>query len=1123
MSETLELEFMSDDRLAGFRLQRLEVFNWGTFTDKVWALELDGRNCLLTGDIGSGKSTLVDALTTLLIPSRNIIYNQAAGASRNERSLASYVLGQYKSERQDSQDGTKPVYLRDQASYSVLLAVFHNQGYQQTVTLAQVFWMKDRQTQPARFYVAADGDLSIARDFSDFGSNINALRRRLRLKSVELFDAYTPYGAWFRRRFGINNDQAMELFYQAVSLKSVGNLTDFVRAHMLRPMDLEKIRGELIRHFEDLNAAHNAILKAKRQLAALTPLMADCALHGELTRQLEELRACRDALRPWFNTYLAELLRARIANLEQELANAAAVIAQGEEQRRTQQRHEGELIRAIAENGGDRLERIAADIASCAKERKRRRGKARRYEELLAALGATGAARTLEDFQRQRADIDNWKQHDESERQRLQDQLIDARADMKQQLDEYERLCQEITSLKTHGSNIGEKHIALRGRLCSVLGIAEQELPFVGELLRVRETERDWAGPIERLLHDFGLSLLVPDCHYQQLLEWVDSNSLRGQLLYYRVRDNARSLATTAPAANSVLHKLEIKPESPFYAWLDRELNRRYHVLCCQDLEQFRRESQALSPNGHFKLNGEYHAKDDSFPLGDPRYAVLGWSNAEKIAALEREAHERKDTLDSQEKTVAELNTALEQIQLRMDKLAALREFTDFQEIDWRQPTQEIARLEAERQQLEATSDILKLLRQQLDELRDALRKTETQLDKDKEKQAVADDKLANARERLAAVEEQLATQPEDVKQHFTTLAKLRAETLGEKSITVDNCEAREREMRDEIQGRLDNGDRRIGRLRDKITTSMGSFNHDWPLETRDMDANVAAAAEYQAMHDRLQADDLPRFEQRFKELLNENIIREIVHFQSQLNRESDIIEERIAHINESLTQIDYNPGRYIRLQRIKSNDREISDFQKQLRTCTEGTLTGSDDTQYSEAKFLQVKSIIERFRGRESFSESDRRWTAKVTDVRNWFEFAASERWREDDREFEHYADSGGKSGGQKEKLAYTVLAASLAYQFGLEWGAVRSRSFRFVVIDEAFGRGSDESAQYGLQLFSRLNLQVLVVTPLQKIHIIEPFVAALGFVQNNDGRSSLLRNLSIEQYRRTKHEVQA
>ena len=45
-----------------------------------------------------------------------------------------------------------------------------------------------------------------------------------------------------------------------------------------------------------------------------------------------------------------------------------------------------------------------------------------------------------------------------------------------------------------------------------------------------------------------------------------------------------------------------------------------------------------------------------------------------------------------------------------------------------------------------------------------------------------------------------------------------------------------------------------------------------------------------------------------------------------------------------------------------------------------------------------------------------------------SWFAFSASERWRSDDSEHEHYSDSGGKSGGQKEKLAYTMLAASLA-----------------------------------------------------------------------------------------------
>ena len=210
-------------------------------------------------------------------------------------------------------------------------------------------------------------------------------------------------------------------------------------------------------------------------------------------------------------------------------------------------------------------------------------------------------------------------------------------------------------------------------------------------------------------------------------------------------------------------------------------------------------------------------------------------------------------------------------------------------------------------------------------------------------------------------------------------------------------------------------------------------------------------------------------------------------------------------------------------LEAQATQDADIRDFQSDLRACTEGSLTGSGDEQYSEAKFLQVKRIIERFRGREGQAEPDRRWTSKVTDVRNWSTFAASERWREDSAEHEHYSDSSGKSGGQKEKLAYTILAASLAYQFGLEWGAVRSRSFRFVVIDEAFGRGSDESAQYGLKLFEQMNLQLLIVTPLQKIHIIEPFVAGVGFVQNDEGRSSKLRNLTIEEYHAEKAKTTA
>ena len=356
---------------------------------------------------------------------------------------------------------------------------------------------------------------------------------------------------------------------------------------------------------------------------------------------------------------------------------------------------------------------------------------------------------------------------------------------------------------------------------------------------------------------------------------------------------------------------------------------------------------------------------------------------------------------------------------------------------------------------------------------------------------------------------------PEDAQAfYFPLLASLRAQALGVHTLTVESSDNREKDFRDFLQAHIDAEDRKISRLRDANIGAMQNYTRNWPLDAREVDVSIEAGAEFKKMLVALQADDLPRFASRFKDLLNENTIREIAGFQSQLKRERETIRERIARINGSLQAIDYNPNRYIALEAEQNLDADLRDFQQDLRSCTEGALTGSADEEYSEAKFLQVKRIIERFRGREGSAEMDRRWTRKVTDVRNWFVFSASERWREDDREHEHYTDAGGKSGGQKEKLAYTVLAASLAYQFGLEWGAVRSRSFRFVVIDEAFGRGSDESARFGLELFKRMNLQLLIVTPLQKIHIIEPYVAGLGFVHSEEGRQSRLRYLSIDEY---------
>lgn len=1120
--QTLGFDFIADDTLSGFRLQRLEVYNWGTFDGRVWTLAADGKNALLTGDIGSGKSTLVDAVTTLLVPAHRIAYNKAAGADNKERSLRSYVLGHYKSERNEVSGSAKPVALRDHNNYSVILGVFHNAGYDQTVTLAQVFWMKEAQGQPARFFVGAERALSIATDFAHFGSDIGALRKKLRSlgtvgAGLELFDSFPPYGAWFRRRFGIETEQALELFHQTVSMKSVGNLTDFVRSHMLEPFDVVSRIGALIGHFDDLNRAHEAVLKAKRQVEMLTPLLLDCDRHAALAAGSETLRACREALRPYFAGLKLVLLDKRQAALGEEKTRQEAQIRRLEERRDSLRTRSEELQRNIADNGGDRLERLASEIRLKNQERQARQNKAQRYNDWLSAVGEAPAA-DENGFLSQRQRFSALCEATREKEAGLQNNLTELAVSLQQGRQEHEQWSAELASLKGRRSNIPAEQVAMRTALCRGLVLPEAAMPFAGELLQVREEDRDWEGAAERLLRNFGLSLLVPDEHYAAVTEWVEKTNLKGRLVYFRIRPTARGELSSLHR-DSLARKLAIKPDSPFYDWLEHELAHRFDVACCATAEQFRRETRAITRAGQIKAPGERHEKDDRHRLDDRSRYVLGWTNAAKIAALEGKRKALETQLGEIGSWIGNIQTEQGAIRQRLNALAALDEYAFFREIDWPSLTLEIAQLEAERQQLEAASDLLKTLSENLKALRleltddeAALAAKNLELGGTHARQQAAADLQRQTRSLLDAPGATLDAA------RLEQLDALRAEALGEHHLSVESCDHRERDLRDWLQAKIDAEEAKLKRLRDKIIQAMADYKQAFKLEAAEVDASIEAAFEYRKMLDGLQSDDLPRFEERFKKLLNENTVNEIANFNSQLARERETIKERIARINQSLTQIDYNPGRYIVLEAQATPDADIRDFQSELRACTEGALTGSDEAQYSEAKFLQVKHIIERVRGREGQTEPDRRWTGKVTDVRNWFVFSASERWREDDSEHEHYSDSGGKSGGQKEKLAYTILAASLAYQFGLEWGAVRSRSFRFVVIDEAFGRGSDESAQYGLRLFAQLNLQLLIVTPLQKIHIIEPYVSSVGFVHNEEGRASKLRNLSIEEYRASK-----
>ncbi len=1105
-----------DGALPGFRLRRLELLNWGTFHGGVRTFRLDGANSLLTGDIGSGKSTVVDAITTLLLPANRIDYNKAAGAQKRERTLMSYVRGFHKSTRSSGGEYSKPVALRAPGALTVVLGVFHNAVLNKSVTLAITLWTMQEAGQPSRFYSLAETEQSIAEDFANFGQDPAKLKKKLRAAGVAVHDTFDPYAAAFKRHFGISGNQAMDLFHRTVSMKQVENITHFVRTNMLEDDDVKSRIDNLIHHFDDLKKAHEAVLKAKDQIGLLKPIRDGAAVHEQLSGEDALARQQRDQLHPWF----ADQQLTLSLEHQRELENTGVKLLEDSTQLSadlSRLRHELSVVQEdIRTNGGGRLAAIDADIARLEEESRSQRKRFEQYSVAAVELGL----RMPEDrvlFDANRARLGEVEHELVAESSALQERRTGLTLERSELRSRKADIDAELASLQSRQTLLPLAQLELRRRLCAGIGVAETALPYAGELLRVRDGESEWEGAAERTLRGFALSLLVSSEHYPAVSSWVDSNNLRARLVYLKVGDTN---AARPADAGTLAAKIAIKQGTPFRTFLLDELSTRFDYVCCETMDDFRRYPKALTVNGQLKGGRGRHEKDDRRDLADRRNYVLGWDNHDKISRFLAERDEVEGKVSVVETQLGKVDASLGALGRRNQQLGTIRSVADFAEISWQLTARRIEDLKSEKNELQSASSVLQQLTAKETEVTGKLGRLEEKSNKVQQRLGAnekdAKDIAAAIEEcRLALVEHPL-TADDGV---LAAVARLAAEVLGEKTLTYKNTGTAESSVRSGLTATIDALTKRIATVAASTVRLMTEFRGKYPNETTDIDASLEASGEFSRLLEQLEKDDLPRFEARFKESLTQNTIHEVVAFNAFLDSRRQDIVNRIGEINLSLAGIEYNPGRHIQLEHQSSTDLDVRQFGIDLRACSEGTI--GDEDQYSEQKYLQVERLIERFRGREGYTALDERWTAKVTDVRNWFTFSASEKWTETGEEFEHFTDSGGKSGGQKEKLAYTILAAALAFQFGLAsgkglgMGAAKGRSFRFVVIDEAFGRGSDESARYGLELFQRMKLQLLIVTPLQKIHVIEPFVAHVGFVANTNGNDSQLRNMTITEYR--------
>ena len=533
--------FNTSSEVAGFKLDYLEVWNWGTFDKKVYHMNLHGNNSLLTGANASGKSTLIDALLTLMVPlKRQRFYNQSSGVEKKgNRTEESYFFGNYGNQQQEGAASTTTLRLRDKGARSVLLASFCNVD-KRVVTLFQVRYYTGEELK-VLFGVARES-LTIERDFSEFDLH-GDWRKRLTKKyntnetkrTIEFFDGPVAYGEKMITLFGMRSDKALTLFNQIVGVKVLDDLDSFIRTNMLEELPAEEKYQELKDNFQNLMEAKTNIDKVKEQIAQLEPINALTEELKEIDIRIVEMEQEKSVAAYWFAARTVDLCDKELVCCKSDLRKLEDRLKELKVQKGELEQEQMRLTVAIEKDEvGQQIHEIEKEINQRVRIRDNRKAKAEEYDK-LAKLVKMEQSPDVEVFEINRATA---KREKDALQVTIDRQLMEEKRQAQNRQDEISSNIEErmatIRYLQQHKNNISGRVAEIRDEILEAVGATTEEIPFIGELICVNDDERDWEYSIERILHNFALRLVVPEKYYKQVNEYVNGHNLRGRIVYQR-------------------------------------------------------------------------------------------------------------------------------------------------------------------------------------------------------------------------------------------------------------------------------------------------------------------------------------------------------------------------------------------------------------------------------------------------------------------------------------------------------------------------------------------------------------------------------------------------------------
>ncbi|MGC4932264.1 ATP-binding protein [Gordonia sp. DT30] len=1081
------------DRVDQFHLSRLQLINWGVF-DGYHSIPFSANGSLVTGASGSGKSSLLDAISLAFLPDHRRNFNAsgdatAAGSASGRRTVGKYVRGAW-GERRDGVNSTREImYLRGTGPAWAAISVTYTSASGTAITGLVLKWLAaGKMTDAHSAYFITEGDADIVEVCNEWAANGHNAAR-LRERGWRGGPGEGKYLASLYSLIGIRGSEAaQQLLGKAKSLKSVGGLAQFVREFMLdEPTSIAGIKDAL-EQIDPLVEARELLDVARRKRTILGNIETVQERYATESAKFSVLDTIDSAtIRAYVTNLRIRNAEPEIADLDDQIARLDGDLAALTTQHDQLRQDHSHLLSRISSSTTDLapLQEQLAAAQKAANEVSMRRAS---FESKMSGLDVE-IPESAEDFWATRESLIE-------DANRLDGQLAAGKGHYAELLasevstrTRRDGAAEELARVRKAGSALPRAEHEMRRVLTDALQVDETALRYVAELVELDPEHERWRPAVEKVLRNAGLRLLVPDRHFASALRFVNTHDMRGRIQLHHVE--RRTSAPPEPGTLAATLRA-VDPEHPSSTEALAILGRLGNYVCVDDPAEFADHPKAVTDRGLRKDSAKLAIKDDRQQLRPSQYLFVGNVDA-KLAALQEELDHEESVYRAAREATAVLERERADKQRRRDMYRTVCEqFTQWSEID----------VESADDRAERLSEQYELLMEEHPDVEALQRKAEEIWEQ-----------VRSAISQAALVRDRIATQDVRRTQLLDLVDRLKAEDISgpaeaaldtfreDSAATLDvltpdpyRQELLKAVGRDRDRMRAD-----ARRSRDELTRILSTYDEEFPdaipNDSADFDERIY---DYVALCRRIDERELPGAYERMRRLITEQAPGAILNLHMSADAEERRIIDQIERVNTGLGAVAFNRGTRLRLQPGRRNLGAAAELTEKARLIAQrSTAVAFGDEQAILEQYADILMLRERLAGA---TPEDRQWTRDALDVRNRFDFYCEEHDAEGGETIRTYSNAGDNSGGEQEKLMAFCLAGALSFNLASPHGDDNRPIFAQLMLDEAFSKSDPQFAQQALSAFRKFGFQLVIVATVQNTSTIQPYIDNVVMVSKTE-----------------------